>query len=411
MSVRLILGLIMAVAASANGQPGGRYANLGVENSVDTVMPVPGAPVEFTIEVTNYGDYPAENVIIHDRVEPPLRIPEGRAAAPGRGYYDPETGEWNIGDLGVGEAVLLVIPAIIENDDQPGCIVNTAEFEHEQDTTPANNRASMAVRLDGALECADVSSSLSLTPGQNEYISVVNERCDLERPYSGAVELFNRGADLARGIEVQLVQDPVIAPNLRFTHQQCEGFPAGSCRIESLAPQERLRLPFTSDDFRSEQTREQLFSLTIDTLSEDYDTSNNNRQLEITVSDFSNCTDDDNPFNLPQPDVPGGGGGGGCFIATAAYGSYLHPKVRVLRDWRDDVLAATEPGRWFVRQYYHYSPPIADFISEREWLKAVVRLALLPIVLLVERPLATIIALFTCLALAIGGLRRLRASV
>ena len=133
MSLRFSLALLMTMTMSASGQPGGRYANLGVENSVDMVMPVPGAPVEFTIEVTNYGDYLAENVIIQDLVEPPLQIPEGRAASPGRGYYDPEAGVWSIGDLGVGESVILVIPAIIENDDQLGCVVNTAQFEHEQD--------------------------------------------------------------------------------------------------------------------------------------------------------------------------------------------------------------------------------------------------------------------------------------
>jgi uncharacterized repeat protein (TIGR01451 family) len=404
--------MTMTMAMLASGQPGGRYANLGIENSVDIVMTVPGAPVEFIVQVTNYGDYLAENVIIQDLVEPPLQIPEGRAASPGRGYYDPEAGVWTIGDLGVGESVVLVIPAIIENDDQQGCVVNTAQFEHEQDSTPANNRASMAVRLDEELDCADISSGLSLTPGRNEHISVGVEPCDRERPYSGAVKLINRGADVAWGIEIQLVQDPVIAPNLRFSHEQCEGDPAGTCRIDSMAPEEILRLPFTSDDFRNEQQKQQRFSVNVTTLSEDYDTTNNNRQLDITVSDFSNCKDNDNPYNLPEGVVPGGGGGsgGGCFIATAAYGSYLHPKVRVLRDWRDEILLETGPGRWFVRQYYRYSPPVADFIAERDWLKALVRLMLLPLILLVSSPFASIGLLLTSLAGTIAVLRRLRTS-
>lgn len=410
MSLRFSLALIMTMAMPAIGQPGGRYANLGVENSVDIVMPDPGTPVEFTIEITNYGDYLAENVIIQDLVEPPLRIPEGRAASPGSGYYDPETGVWTIGDLRVGESAILVIPAIIENDNQKGCVVNTAQFEHQQDLTPTNNRASMAVRLDEELDCADVSTGLSLTPGQNEYISVGSEPCDRERPYSGAVQLINRGADVARGIEIQLVQEPVIAPNLRFSHEQCEGDPKGTCRIESMAPEEVLRLPFISDDFRNTQPKEQRFSVKVTTLSEDYDATNDNRQLDITISDFSNCKDNDNPYNLPEGVVPGGGGGGGCFIATAAHGSYLHPKVRVLRDWRDQVLLTTGPGRWFVRQYYRYSPPVADFIAERDWLKALVRLMLLPLILLVSSPIAVIVALLTSLAVIVAVLFRLRTS-
>ncbi|NOY86334.1 MAG: hypothetical protein GXP52_03410, partial [Deltaproteobacteria bacterium] len=42
------------------------------------------------------------------------------------------------------------------------------------------------------------------------------------------------------------------------------------------------------------------------------------------------------------------GGGGGCFIATAAFGSYEAPAVRVLRDFRDADLLTNGPGKWFV---------------------------------------------------------------
>ena len=78
--------------------------------------------------------------------------------------------------------------------------------------------------------------------------------------------------------------------------------------------------------------------------------------------------------------VSGGGGGGSCFIATAAYGSYLHPYVRVLRIFRDTVLLARAPGRYFVQWYYRVSPPIADVIARHASLKAGVRVALLPFI-------------------------------
>ncbi len=44
----------------------------------------------------------------------------------------------------------------------------------------------------------------------------------------------------------------------------------------------------------------------------------------------------------------GGSGGGGCFIATAAFGSEMDGHVTVLRDFRDQVLMKTDPGKAFV---------------------------------------------------------------
>jgi hypothetical protein len=84
----------------------------------------------------------------------------------------------------------------------------------------------------------------------------------------------------------------------------------------------------------------------------------------------------------------GGGGGGGCFIATAAYGSYLHPRVQLLRDFRDRVLLTSSPGRAFVAIYYRVSPPLADVIRRHEFLRTMVRLLIAPVVCSVAHPLA-----------------------
>jgi len=75
-----------------------------------------------------------------------------------------------------------------------------------------------------------------------------------------------------------------------------------------------------------------------------------------------------------------GGGGGGCFIATAAYGSILEPQVALLRQFRDSYLLTNAAGRQFVDLYYAYSPAPADFIRQHEWLRAIVRVGLMPLV-------------------------------
>jgi len=78
--------------------------------------------------------------------------------------------------------------------------------------------------------------------------------------------------------------------------------------------------------------------------------------------------------------VSDGGGGGGCFIATAAFGSMIESRVKLLRQFRDRFLLTNTPGKIFVRLYYAYSPPIADVISAHESLRIIVRWSLFPLI-------------------------------
>jgi len=72
--------------------------------------------------------------------------------------------------------------------------------------------------------------------------------------------------------------------------------------------------------------------------------------------------------------------GGFCFLATAAWGSYMAPEVRTLRQFRDTFLMTNAPGRAFVRFYYRVSPGLADAISANPVLRGATRIALAPIV-------------------------------
>lgn len=62
----------------------------------------------------------------------------------------------------------------------------------------------------------------------------------------------------------------------------------------------------------------------------------------------------------------------GCFIATAATGSYDHPKVITLRKFRDNVLLTNSLGKIFVKLYYKISPSIANKIANSNLLKRLV---------------------------------------
>jgi hypothetical protein len=66
---------------------------------------------------------------------------------------------------------------------------------------------------------------------------------------------------------------------------------------------------------------------------------------------------------------------GGCFIATAAYGTDTAGQLDILREFRDAVLLPNSLGAKFVSLYYRASPPIADFISQNEALRTMVRVS------------------------------------
>ncbi|HEY6871494.1 MAG TPA: CFI-box-CTERM domain-containing protein [Geobacteraceae bacterium] len=107
--------------------------------------------------------------------------------------------------------------------------------------------------------------------------------------------------------------------------------------------------------------------------------------------------------------APSSGGKSGCFIATAAYGSYIEPHVMVLRKFRDNVLLKTKAGTAFVQFYYRHSPPIADFIRKHDFLRMVTRWVLTPLIFVVEYPrLAGLLTMIMMLIGSLTGLKRLK---
>lgn len=86
--------------------------------------------------------------------------------------------------------------------------------------------------------------------------------------------------------------------------------------------------------------------------------------------------------DVQNVDAGKGKGGGGCFIATAAYGTPMAQDVRYLRAFRDQYLETNAAGRWFITQYYNFSPPLAEHLRQDGDLRALMRIALGPLVAL-----------------------------
>ena len=62
-----------------------------------------------------------------------------------------------------------------------------------------------------------------------------------------------------------------------------------------------------------------------------------------------------------------------CYIATMAYGNYDHPKVVVLRNFRDNVLSKSKFGLWIISKYYQFSPKLVEHLKEKNKINFVIR--------------------------------------
>lgn len=64
---------------------------------------------------------------------------------------------------------------------------------------------------------------------------------------------------------------------------------------------------------------------------------------------------------------------GACYIATMAYGDYDHPKVMMLRKYRDETLVNTILGRCFIKIYYATSPYMVVLLKDQKQMNNLIR--------------------------------------
>jgi len=86
-----------------------------------------------------------------------------------------------------------------------------------------------------------------------------------------------------------------------------------------------------------------------------------------------------------------------CIIATVTFGSEVTPEVQFLRGFRDQLVLSTRAGSAFMNifnsWYYSFSPQVANFIADHDTTRTPVRMALYPLISVLEFSSATYSAL------------------
>jgi len=63
----------------------------------------------------------------------------------------------------------------------------------------------------------------------------------------------------------------------------------------------------------------------------------------------------------------------GCYVATMVYGSYDHPKVLKLREFRDHRLSKLAVGRLFIHYYYQHSPRLTNRLKDNQVVNKIIK--------------------------------------
>lgn len=374
---------LASVDVELSGRGVNSIADLAMSKTTTINSVTPGASgsdlVTWRLEVTNNGPATAE-VVVTDV------LPNGVTVIPGMkpSAYDDTTGIWDVGSVAEGGVRVLNIPTMVAPG-VPDCLENTATAGFAAGQTVSDD-------IDGN----DSASASIGTPGCADLIVTTALSDDIDRDLVTAtleIRVTNAGPTPATGVE--LVATNAAAGALSFDPNcPLASSNAGGAQCSYNAPDLLLGNIAPGD---TATTRLTVF----------LDSGANDQNVSYDYTVTANETDPDPLTNRANGGFPIVAisdsvfpGSSFCFIATAAYGSYMQPEVALLREFRDSYLLTHAPGRAFVEWYYATSPPYADMIAANDQLRWVARLLLTPMVYSIKYPVPALLMLLSIMALA-----------
>jgi uncharacterized repeat protein (TIGR01451 family) len=169
-------------------------ADLSVSKEASDDAPNLNDHVVFTVRVTNHGPNGTSGIHVSDLLPAGLTYV---SSTPSTGAYDSDTGDWDLGSLGVGASATLAIEAEVTIE---GPIVNTAQVTAsnlpDPDSTPANDQPGEDDQASVTLNSKGV-ADLSLT----KQVTSSGGRVGTQAVYR--ITVHNAGPDAASGVIVR----------------------------------------------------------------------------------------------------------------------------------------------------------------------------------------------------------------
>jgi uncharacterized repeat protein (TIGR01451 family) len=214
--------------------------DVGIKKITDNNAPNVGERFNFTIEVTNLGKRPETEVEVIDLFPPGLRIPPGAKAKATKGEYNPETGQWLVGEMPTGTNESLRLPAQIHISPQPDCIVSTAELA-VKDRVTGNNRSHVTLKRPDDGVCGDLKVRVTYRDTDRP-INLCGNRKVRYR-----LEIKNSGPDLVHNTILKMSENDFKAPGFEF-YSPCGGL---QCNLGMLRNGEAVHIWAISDEFKN----------------------------------------------------------------------------------------------------------------------------------------------------------------
>ena len=176
--------------ASATVRP--QSVDLSLTKTANTSKPNPGDEVVFTLSVTNNGQDPATGVEVTDVLPAGLTFVRSQPS----GVYDPISGIWTVGGVGLATTTSLEIVATANSEVTLSNVAEiTAADQRDVDSTPANGAAGEDDQA--AADITPATADLSLEKTVDDNTPNVGENVVF------TISVTNDGPDEATGVQVR----------------------------------------------------------------------------------------------------------------------------------------------------------------------------------------------------------------